>query len=108
VDGQQEDHKSIVVEVYGKVNNNHVSVLIDPRNTLIYVAPGVVHSNKLKKLIHKKSWLVQLATGTKTKVTDFISNCELNLGSQKNKDKSEYSTIRVLRHNYWDGMVREA
>ena len=51
------------MEVEGKFNNNHVSVLIDPGDTLSYVAPGVVDSNKLKKTRHEKSWLVQLAIG---------------------------------------------
>ena len=30
VDGRQADHQCTVVEVEGKVNNNHVFVLIDP------------------------------------------------------------------------------
>jgi hypothetical protein len=79
VDGRQDDHQSTVVEVEGKVNNNRVSILIDPGATLSYVSPGVVDSNKLKKVRHTKSWLVQLATITKRKVTDFISDCEFSL-----------------------------
>jgi hypothetical protein len=85
VDGRQVDHQSTVVEVEGKVNNNRVSVLIDPRATLSYVSPGVVDSNKLKKVRHAKSWLVQLATRTKRKVTHFISDCEFSLGGQNTK-----------------------
>jgi hypothetical protein len=41
---------------------------------LSYITPSVVESNKLKKLKHAESWLVQLATGTKRKVVDFISD----------------------------------
>jgi hypothetical protein len=85
VDGRQADHQSTVVEVEGKVNNNRVSVLIDPGATLSYVSPGVVDSNKLKKIRHAKYWLVQLATGTKRKVIDFISDCEFSLGGQNTK-----------------------
>jgi hypothetical protein len=108
VDGRQDDHQSTVVEVEGKVNNNCISILIDLGATLSYVAPGVVDSNKLKKVKHTKSWLVQLATGTKRKVTDFISDCELQFRWSKHKAKSEYSTIRVLRYNYWNGLVRKS
>ena len=70
------------MEVEGKVNNKRISILIDLGATLSYVTHGVVDSNKLKKVKHTKSWLVQLATGTKRKVTDFISNCELSLDGQ--------------------------
>jgi len=57
------------VEVEAKINNNHVYVLIYLGATLTYVLPGVVDSNKLKKVRHTNSWLVQLEIGTKRKVT---------------------------------------
>jgi hypothetical protein len=82
MDGQQVDHQSTIVEVEGKINNNHVSVLIDPWDTLSYVSPSVVDSNKLKKIRHEKSWLVQLETRTKRKVSEFIYDCEFSLGGQ--------------------------
>ena len=50
-----------------------------------YVAPGVVDSNKLKKIRHAKSCLVQLATRMKRKVSNFISDCVFNLGGQNTK-----------------------
>jgi hypothetical protein len=73
------------VIVEGKVNNNHISILIYPRATMNYVTPGVVDSNKIKKVKHTKSWLVQLTIGTKIKVIDFISDCELSLDGQNTK-----------------------
>jgi len=76
---------SIVVQVEGKINNNHISVLINPGATFSYVAPGVVDTNMLKKVKHAKSWLVQLVTGTKRKLTDFISDCEISLSGQTSK-----------------------
>jgi hypothetical protein len=79
MDGQQDDHQSTVVKVEGKVNNTCVSVLIDIGATLSYISPSVVYSNKLMKTRHAKSWLVQLAIGTKRKVFDFISDCEISL-----------------------------
>ena len=85
MDGQQDDHQSTVVDVQGKINNTLVSVLINLGATLSYVAPGVVDSNKLKKIRHEKSWLVQLAIGTKRKVIDFIFYCEFSLGGQNTK-----------------------
>jgi hypothetical protein len=85
VDGQQADHQSTIVEVEGNVNNNNISILIDPGDTLSYITPGVVHSNNLKKIKHTKYWLFQIAIGKKRKVTNFISDCELSLDGQNTK-----------------------
>jgi hypothetical protein len=85
VDGRQDDHQSSVVEIEGKINNTRIYVLIDPRATLSYITPGVVESNKLKKMKHAKSWLVQLATGTKRKVVDFIPDFEFSLDGKNIK-----------------------
>jgi hypothetical protein len=79
IDGRQADHQSSVVEIEGKINNTRIYVLIDPGATLSYITPDVVESNKIKKLKHTKSWLVQLAIGTKRKVVDFISDFEFSL-----------------------------
>jgi hypothetical protein len=76
IDGRQADHHSSVVEIEGKINNSRTSILIDPRSRLSYITPDVVESNKLKKLKHAKSWLVQLATKTKRKVIEFIYDFE--------------------------------
>jgi hypothetical protein len=74
IDGRQADHQSSVVEIEGKINNTRISILIDLGARLSYITPDVAKSNKIKKLKHTKSWLVQLATGTKRKVVDFISD----------------------------------
>jgi hypothetical protein len=83
IDGRQADHQSSLVEVEGKIHDTQISVLIDPQATLGYITPDVVELNKLKKQKHEKSWLVQLATGTKRKVVNFISDLEFNLDGQK-------------------------
>jgi hypothetical protein len=62
VDGRQDEHQSFVVEIEGKINNTCISILIDPRATLSYITPSIVESNKPKKIRHRKSSLVQLAT----------------------------------------------
>jgi hypothetical protein len=72
-----------VVEIEGKINDTRIFVIIDPRATLSYITPDVVDSNKLKKLKHEKSWLVQLAKGTKRKVVDSIFYLEFSLDGQK-------------------------
>jgi hypothetical protein len=85
VDGRKDDHESINVEVEGKIHDNHISILIDPRAILSYITPSLVELKKLKKIKHAKSWLEQLATGTKRKVTDFTLECELSIDGQSKK-----------------------
>jgi hypothetical protein len=101
VDGRQADHQSSVVEIEGKINNTHIFVLIDPGATLSYITPGIVESNKLKKTRHAKSWLVQLATGTKRKVVDFISDYEFSLGGQNIK-----TNLNILPLGSYDVIIR--
>jgi predicted aspartyl protease len=71
-----------VVEIEVKINDTRIFVLIDTGATLSYINPNIVDSNKLKKLKHAKSWLVQLATSTKRKVVNYISDFEFNLDGQ--------------------------
>ena len=66
-----------------------------------YIVHGVVDSIKLKKTRHEKSWLVQLATGTKRKVVDFIYDCEFSLGGQNTK-----TNINVLPLGSYDIIIR--
>jgi hypothetical protein len=73
------------MKVEGKIHDNHFSILIDPWASLSYVTLGLVYLNKLKKVNHAKSWLVQLVIGTKIKLTYFIFECELNLDGQNTK-----------------------
>ena len=44
--------------------------MIDPGSTHSYITPRVVDICAFKKVKHIKSWLVQLATGTKRKVSE--------------------------------------
>jgi hypothetical protein len=60
-----------------------------------------VDSNKLKKIRHAKSWPVQLATGMKRKVVDFISDYEFSLGGQNIK-----TNMNILPLGYYDVIIR--
>ena len=51
--------------------------MIDPGSTHSYITPRVVEICVFKKLKHRKSWLVQLATGTKRKVSEVVDKCPL-------------------------------
>ena len=57
-----------------------ISILIDPRSTHNYISPKVVEICAYNKTNHSKSWLVQLATRTKRKVSELVEKCPLEMG----------------------------
>ena len=77
--GRQADHQAIMVKIEGKVSNTSISILIDPGAFWSYVSPKIVETCKLYKVKHEKPWLVQLATGTKIKVSKIVRHCEVKL-----------------------------
>ena len=70
-------HQLIVVEVAGNIAVKSISVFIGLGSTHSYITPRVVEVCSFKKLKHSKSWLVQLATGTKRKVSEMVTQCPL-------------------------------
>ena len=66
-----------MVEIQGMIQNQSVSIMIDPGASLSYLSPSIVEKCKLSLKIFEKSWLVQLATGTKIKVVNFVGSCEM-------------------------------
>ena len=49
--------------------------MIDPGASINYIAPKMVEKCKLPIEKFENSWLVQLATGAKRKVTCFVKEC---------------------------------
>jgi hypothetical protein len=76
LDNRQVDHQASVVEMEGMISNHLVSILIDPGSNLSYISPQTIEKCKLQQVKHAKPWLVQLATGTKRKVTKVITTCQ--------------------------------
>ena len=68
-----------MVEIEGKILNTSISILIDPSSSWSYVFPKIVDACKLGKVKHEKPRFVQLATGTKWKVSKIVKECEVNL-----------------------------
>ena len=66
-----------MVEVPGTIVEQSISVLIDPRSTHSYITPRVVEICAFKKSKHRKSWLFQLATRTKTKFSEVVQKFPL-------------------------------
>jgi len=85
LEDRQVDHQSTIVEIEGIVSNHTIPVLIDPGAMLSYISPRTVELCQLNSVKHEKPWMVQLATGEKRKVTNFITNCEVQLQDHKTK-----------------------
>ena len=66
-----------MVEVQGMIQNFSISILIDPGFSLSCISPSIVEKCKLSLQKFEKSWLVQLATGTKQKVVNYVESCNL-------------------------------
>ena len=68
-----------MVEMEGKISDLPVTVLIDPGASLSDISPGMVEKCKIKPEKFQQSWLVQLATGTKRKVTHKLPRTAIHL-----------------------------
>ena len=66
-----------MVEIEVMINNQPISILIDPGASLSYISPRIVELCELVAEKFDKLWLVQLATSTKWKVTSLVRNCKL-------------------------------
>jgi hypothetical protein len=84
----------------GMISNHHVSILIDLGSNLSYVTPQTIEKCKLKQLKHTKSWLVQLATGTKRMVTDAIPTSQFIMNGLPTRE-----TLNMLPLGYYDLLI---
>ena len=101
LEDRQADHQSTVVEIEGKIVDHSVSILIDPGSTHSYITPGIVEVCAFKKLKHSKSWLVQLASGTKRKYSEVEEKFPLVLDGLVT-----YADLNVLPLGSYDILIR--
>ena len=79
LENRQADYQTSMVEVEGKINQTPIAILIDPKAILSYISPNLVEKCKLPAEKFASSWLVQLSTGAKRKVTSFVKNCAVTM-----------------------------
>ena len=73
------DHQTSMVEIEGMINNQPISIIIDLGASLSYISPRVVDLYNLVPKKFDNSCLVQLATGTKRKVSSILRNYKIML-----------------------------
>jgi hypothetical protein len=79
LDNKQDEYQSHMIEVEGMINNHPFTILIDSGASHSYIDPRVVESLQLLRSKHEDSWLVQLATRTKKKVTELVKSCLVDM-----------------------------
>ena len=75
LENRQANHQTSMVEVQGMIQNQSTSILIYPGASVSYVSPSIMEKCNLSLKKFEKYWLVQLATGTKRKVVNYVENC---------------------------------
>jgi hypothetical protein len=91
-----------MIEVEGMINNHAFTILIDSGANHSHIDPRVVESLQLSRRKHEKSWLVQLATGTKIKVTELVKSCSMDMNGLRTK--AELNILPLGTYDYLIGM----
>jgi hypothetical protein len=100
LDNKQAEFQSHMIEVEGMINNQPFIILIDSGASHSYIDPRVVESLHLSRSKHEKSWLVQLATGTKRKVTELVKSCPVDM-----KGLSTKAELNILSLGSYDCLI---
>ena len=93
-------HQSTVVEVEGEMAEQIVFVLIGPGSTHSYITSILVDMCTLENSKHRRSWLVQLATGTKKKVSEVVKKFPLVMD-----ELVTYANLNVLPLGSYDILI---
>jgi hypothetical protein len=89
-----------MIEVEDMINNQPFIILIDSRDRHSYIDPRVVDCLHLSRNKHEKSWLVQLATGTKRKVTELVKSYLVDMKGLSMKDE-----LNILSLGCYDCLI---
>jgi len=99
-ENRQDDYQISMVEIEGMMKRKTNYILIDPGASLSYVSPRIAESCKSKLDKFEKSWLVQLATGAKSKVVSYVKDSEMIM-----KDFKTQVSLNVLPLGSYDILI---
>jgi hypothetical protein len=85
LDNKQAEYQSHMIEVEGMIKNQPFTILVDSWDNHSYIDPRVVESLHLIRSKHERSWLVQLAIGTKRKVTKLVKSYLVDMNGLSTK-----------------------
>ena len=82
------------------IKSQPISILIDLDASLSYVSPRILELCKLVLENFEKSWLVQLATGSKHKFTSYVKGCEILMN-----DFNTHADMNILPLGSYDMLI---
>jgi predicted aspartyl protease len=100
LDKKKVEFQSHMIEVEGMINNQPFIILIDSGASHSYVDSRVAENLYLSRSKHEKSWLVQLAIGTKRKVTELVKSCLVDM-----KGLSTKAELNILPLGSYDCLI---
>jgi hypothetical protein len=85
LDNKQEEYQSPMIQVEGKINNHPIAILIDYGAIHSYINSRIIERFHLKRSNHKKSWLVQLATGDNRRINELVKYFSIDMNGINTK-----------------------
>jgi hypothetical protein len=89
-----------MIEVEGKIINQHISILIDLGASHCYIDPKIVDRLHLEKSKIGKVSLVQLANGTKRTIHDMFRSCSISLNGMNTR-----TDLNIIPLGSYDVMI---
>ena len=84
----------------GNIDNKPIAILIDYGASYSYIYPNITEIFKLRKSIHEKSWLLQLATGTKRRINELVKEFHINMNGTNTK-----ADLNIISLGSYDYMI---
>jgi hypothetical protein len=100
LENKQVEFQSHVIEVEGMINNHAFTILIDLGSIHSYIDPKVVERLFFPRSKHEKSWLVQLATGSKRKFVELVKSFPVDMNGLSTK-----ANLHILPLGSYDCLI---
>jgi hypothetical protein len=108
LEDRQVKHQSHMIEVEGKIKKNWlVSILNDSEASHSYIDPKIVEIFHLKKNKLERSWLVQLAIGTKIRINETFIYYPINMNGVYTKFGINIIPLGSYDITNWNGLARQ-
>jgi hypothetical protein len=74
-----------VIEVDSKINDQHITILIDSGTSHSYIDPNIVEIFHLQRSKHGKYWLVYFSIRDKRIINEMVKDCPMDMNGLDTK-----------------------